>query len=93
MKCKSLKCILICITNNSKPSRKLASQKLSLCLGLFGFKSLHVFLILVRWEEGTYCLLSSLFGHKNGIDNLEYEIKPYQICLTAAKTLNNIKML
>ena len=43
----------------------MTSKKLSCPLGLFGLKSFYGFVILDRCENGTYCLSSVLFGHKN----------------------------
>ena len=65
----------------------MTSEKLSCPLGSFDSKSFHGFITLARWENGTYCLLSVLFGHKNG--SSEYFCKkPYQVWPKAVKKFN-----
>ena len=64
------------------------NQKLSCPLGSFGSKSCYRFVTLARWENGTYCLSSVLFGHKN--ESSEYFCKnPYQTWPKAVKTFKN----
>ena len=61
------------------------SKKLSCPLGSFGSNSFHGFVTLTPWENGTYCLSSVLFGHKN--ESSEYFCKKsYQTWPKAVKT-------
>ena len=65
----------------------LTFQKLRCVFGLFGLKSFHRFAIPPRWEDGTFCISSVLFGHKNGSCSLKCFYKTrYRTSLKVVKT-------
>ena len=79
-----LKCVLKYITNNCKPLQNF-EKKLSCHLCSIGSQSFNAFDTVAWWENGTYCLSSVLFGHRNG--SSEYFCKKtYQTWPKAVKT-------
>ena len=75
------------IANNFQPPQNFTFPEAELSLVLFALKGFHGFVILARWEDGTYCLSSNFFGHKNGSSSLEYFYKKsYLTWPTAVKT-------
>ena len=91
MKCIILKRILKCITNNCKPLRNFDFLEAELSFRFVWFEKFPCVIFYFRWEDGTYCLSSVLFGHKNmKTSSLEYFYKkPYRTWPTAVKTFKN----
>ena len=83
-----LKVFLKCITNNCKPPQNFDFRETELSFRFIWFKKFPWVCYSCSREDGTYCLSSILFSHKNGISSVDYFSKiSYQTWPTAVKTL------